>query len=160
MPVMWRLTELHVFTFFLRCFTFFWGEFRSQGSEAWQEMHWIASCGRNRSTCVQSVVRAQWVMKPCLPWTQLLEPIHQRLDHQVSPTSSCSLRLSALLVGAPKQQWPFAKGHPNPTKHVGRNRCLQQKKDRCLKTAHRQRPGTLKNTAFEKMVYSSKKKIG
>lgn len=114
--------------FFYAVLRFFWGEFRSQGSEAWLFHSWIASCGRNRSTCVQSVVQAQWVVSLACR-SQLLEPIHQRLDH------------------------------PNPTKHVGRNRCLQHKKDSCLKTAHRQRPGTLKNTAFKKMVYSSKKAI-
>lgn len=64
----YRVTFVYIFS---TLFTFFLGEFRSQGSEAWQEMHWIASCGRNRSTCVQSVVRAQWVMKPCLPFATL-----------------------------------------------------------------------------------------
>lgn len=90
-------------------------------------IHGSPFCGPQVETCVQSV-GASPVGNEALLAIRSLEPIHQRLDHQVSPTSSCSLRLSALLVGAPKQQWPFAKGHPNPTKHVGRNRCLQHKK--------------------------------
>ena len=72
-PVMWRLTELHVFTFFLRCFyVFVLGKFRSQGSEAWLNMHKDRLLRPKQvETCVQSVVRAQWVMKPCLPFATL-----------------------------------------------------------------------------------------